>query len=370
MKVLYVSSVNSSIKAGYYHAVVDRVKGLKSQGINITSVNFNRENFKSDDFDYDIFFPRVFNSRYAMAYITELFILFRLFVICRRHEFDLIHVHWAYPIGYAVSIISRLKKIPFVLTCHGSDIHTHPRKNNLVMRRTDSTLRAAAGVFFVSQGLKQEAINLFDGLDNKRLTVSYNGVDVSEQGSHIKSKSSKSERKVLYIGNLNRTKGSDRLPGIIEGIAAGYRGDVKFIIYGDGELYNSLKLDQTLIRNNVHFRGRVSRLEIEKGISRADLVIVPSRKEGFGLVALESFLLGTPCIAYNIDGLREVFKYNLNYLANDKNEFISLSVSVLNNDKERICLSQKKYIIEFSMDSILKKEIIEYKKILQRFSVL
>ena len=99
----------------------------------------------------------------------------------------------------------------------------------------------------------------------------------------------------LTAARLSYEKGIDLL---IE--AAKLAPEIQFVVAGDGPLRESLQTDSPA---NVLFLGRID--NVRQMMQAADCVIIPSRSEGQGIVALEAFAAGVPVIASNVGGLPE-----------------------------------------------------------------
>lgn len=112
-----------------------------------------------------------------------------------------------------------------------------------------------------------------------------------------------------YVGRLREEKGVDIL---IRAIAILHKTNpnVVLVVVGDGPDLKKLKLlaQELGIENSVHWLGSKSQDEVFSLFSVMDILTVPSRFEGFGLVAVEAMAAGLPVVASNADGLREVVK--------------------------------------------------------------
>jgi glycosyltransferase involved in cell wall biosynthesis len=111
---------------------------------------------------------------------------------------------------------------------------------------------------------------------------------------------------VLYLGRLDKRKGVDRIPKIYENLI---NRNLDFILHiaGDGEEEKSLR-DFSKGKNNIRFHGFVSENKKIDLLRKSWVVILPSRKEGYGIVVLEANACGTPVVANNVEGLKESVK--------------------------------------------------------------
>jgi glycosyltransferase involved in cell wall biosynthesis len=133
---------------------------------------------------------------------------------------------------------------------------------------------------------------------------------------------------ILYCGRLSYSKGCDILLNAISVIQEFLR-DRKFrvIVIGDGpEKENLLKMSKALqIFDLVCFKGAMVHEEVIKWMCEADICVIPSRKEGFGLVALEAMSCGCCVIASNTGGLKEIIHTNVNGLLFNGSHYPALS---------------------------------------------
>ena len=109
---------------------------------------------------------------------------------------------------------------------------------------------------------------------------------------------------VLFVGRLHYQKGIDRLIRIVEFARERYRDAMRFIIVGSGPLHSDLKRIAAL--SNVTLNASAERDAVAELMSRAHVLIVPSRWETFGVVAAEALATGTPILATDAGAMREM----------------------------------------------------------------
>lgn len=225
--------------------------------------------------------------------------------IC-MNEYDLIHTHWSYPIGYITMLLAKKYNIPYIITAHGSDIHTIPFKDKKILKYTREVLDNANKVIFVSENLKEYSLKL--GYNNKNSKVIYNGVDIDDFNAldkmKIKKKLGLKKHVVGYIGRLEYIKGVDRIPNILKELSYKVE-DIEFIIIGDGTLKDKLIKELNLLNIEYKYYKSMNHKKLNNYINACDAIIVPSRNESFSCIALEAQACGTTVVATNVGGIPE-----------------------------------------------------------------
>jgi len=235
----------------------------------------------------------------------------------QRHHasFDLIHAHFAYTSGFAAVHSARRKKIPAIITVHGSDINYYTRRNprNLIAAGyTVWGLRHAAAIHAVSQDLKNKVTDL--GVAADRIAVIHNGIQETmffprgdKAALRRQLQLPENDMFFLYTGNFSRVKGLDVLLNAFAQVQ-GKLSNAKLIMIGGGELETDLKQSAQIagLEKKIIWVGKKPHNEIPDWMNAADFLVLPSLSEGFGLVLLEALACGTPVIASAVGGVPEI----------------------------------------------------------------
>lgn len=220
-------------------------------------------------------------------------------------DFDLIDAHYYYPDGVAAALLARYFSKPFTVTALGSDInlianYSIPRR---LMRWAANGASASMGV---SRALTQAMAKM--GMPESRLMVMPNGVDLEK--FHIQSKVASRAAlgwpqlpTLLSVGNLVENKGHH-----IAVDALAHLSDFRLVIAGEGperHMLEALAL-RTNVSSRLQFLGRVEQEQLASCYSAADILVLPSSREGCPNVLLESMACGTPVVATKVGGIPEI----------------------------------------------------------------
>jgi len=236
--------------------------------------------------------------------------------LAQERSYRLIHGHdWL--VAHASAKLADKLDIPYITTIHATE---HGRHQGWVDKPPQSHIHAveramarrADGVIVCSHYMRGHVADIFD-IDEARISMIPNGVDPKDLRpvgdlQALRAKFAQPQEKlVLLVGRLVYEKGFqlalDALPEVIERV-----GDVRFLVAGSGTHEAELKAQAHELGLDEHgtFLGWIGDDALHSLYRIADLCVVPSIYEPFGLVALEAMASGCPCIVADTGGLREV----------------------------------------------------------------
>lgn len=219
-------------------------------------------------------------------------------------DFDIIHCHdWLTVLGGIC--VKRKSGKPLVFTVHSTEYdRSIGNPCPWVMDIERYGINEADGIIAVSRRIKNQIIEKY-GADPKKIRVIYNAIDANTFDHGLKLEPG--EDLILSLGRLTLHKGIDHLLKAAR-IVVDHHPNAKFVIAGKGEKFKdllNLSIDLGL-EKNVFFLGFVSQEDVERLYSRADVFLLPSVFEPFGITALEAMAAGTPTIISKTSGVSEV----------------------------------------------------------------
>ncbi len=228
-----------------------------------------------------------------------------------HEKLDILHVHYAIPHASSAYMAQQILKtrgitMPFITTLHGTDI-TLVGKDETYEPVVTFSINASSGVTAVSENLKERTLRHFDV--NRKIRVIPNFVDFrrfsKQPKEHFKTAiCPNGERLIVHTSNFRKVKRVDDVLKVFNLIAA--KMPAKLLLVGDGpERPHIENLSRELeITENVRFLGKLD--AVEEVLSVADLFIMPSERESFGLAALEAMACEVPVVSTNAGGIPEL----------------------------------------------------------------
>jgi N-acetyl-alpha-D-glucosaminyl L-malate synthase BshA len=233
--------------------------------------------------------------------------------VARTHRLQILHVHYAIPFAAAAILASQVAPelgLKVVTTLHGTDV-TLVGASHSFKPVTAFSIERSDAVTAVSRYLRDETYRQLEV--RKEIEVVPNFVDPDShrvrRSRCLPEKSSERQVTLMHISNFRPLKRLGDVVRIFQRVRE--RMDARLVLVGDGPEYGStIELVEELgLTPWVRFVGVVD--EIAPVLKGADLLLLPSETESFGLVALEAMASGVPVVATEVGGLPEVVEHGV-----------------------------------------------------------
>jgi N-acetyl-alpha-D-glucosaminyl L-malate synthase BshA len=354
-------------------------KGLAQKGHKVHFITYNQPS-RLDFLNENLFYHEVeFNSYPLFEYPPyELALASKMVSVVKNEKLDLLHVHYAIPHASAAYMAKQILKsqgiyIPVVTTLHGTDITLVGRDPSYEPVVTFS-INQSDGVTSVSRDLKKETYEFFD-IQN-HIEVIPNFIDLEKFKKQKKDHFKKAicpngESLVVHTSNFRKVK---RVLDVVNTFYNIHKEiPAKLLMIGDGPDRNAAEqLARDLnIGHDVRFLGKLE--AVEEVLSVADLFLMPSEKESFGLAALEAMACEVPVISTDAGGLPELQVQGVTGFMSavgDVEDMTKKSLLVLDkNNLPQFKGNALKRAQEFDITNILPLYENYYQQILEKASV-
>jgi glycogen(starch) synthase len=298
--------------------------------------------------------------------------------VCQRFDFDLIHGHdWL--VAKACQSLSRSAGLPYLTTIHATEYGRHQgwvgkHPQSYIHRIEARMAKRADGVICCSHYMCGHVADVF-GIDEARVDVIPNGIDpedlvaVDDLAALRARFAEPDQRLVLLIGRLVYEKGFqvalDALPGVIRRL-----GDVRFVVAGSGTHEAELRKQARRLGLMKHgtFLGWIGDDVLHSLYRIADLCVVPSLYEPFGIVALEAMASGVPCIVADTGGLREVvpnFEVGLRFRGGSARHLATMMERVLSDAelRDRLVTEASEHVLRFDWADVATQTRAVYERL-------
>ena len=279
-----------------------------------------------------------------------------------RYAFDLVHGHdWL--VAVAGDHLAKRFRCPLAVTIHATEygrhqgwVDKHPQSH---IHGVERWMANRADAVITCSAYMREHVSDIYAIDEARVAVIPNGIDPAElvPGEDLKAMRAAfarpDERLVLLVGRLVYEKGFhlalEALPGLIERV-----GNVRFVVAGSGTAEQELRAQATQLGLDEHgtFLGWIGDDVLHSLYRIADLTVVPSIYEPFGLVALEAMASGCPCLVADTGGLREVVpneSVGLRFRSRDPRSLAEMAERILTDPalRDRLVAEASEHVLTF-----------------------
>ncbi|MEN8252902.1 MAG: glycosyltransferase family 4 protein [Patescibacteria group bacterium] len=284
-------------------------------------------------------------------------------------KYDLIHAHDWMSFPAAQKMKNQTGK-PMLAHVHSTEFDRIPRGSgsNFIKRAEYQGMQAADLIVAVSHYTKQVLIDKYD-VDADKIKVVHNGIEPLKQSSVELIHFAASRPLLVFMGRLTAQKGAkyfvDLAAAVLEDLP-----DALFVLAGNGDQYQSLlfKAAGNQLSASVLFSGFLRGREKEILLSRADIFVMPSVSEPFGLVAAEAAQRAVPVIISKNSGVAELLSDAIQVDFWNIDEMKAQILKVINNKKysQSIVKKQNQNLKNISWENTAKRLRDLYKDVLSR----
>ncbi len=325
----------------------------------------------------NVYFHEVEISSYPLFeyQLYSLSLTSKMLEVIEYEKLDLMHVHYAIPHAVSAYMAKQIIKknnqdIKIITTLHGTDI-TLVGLEPSFLPLVKYSIEESDGVTAVSRFLKEKTITNYH--INKDIEIIYNFIDTdlfkpAKKCQYKKHVAPNDEKILVHTSNFRTVK---RVPDTIR-ILELVKKEIpaKLLLIGDGpDRSECERLARELnLQNDVVFLGKQDGLA--DILAEADIFLMPSQSESFGLAALEAMSCGVPVVSSSVGGLPELIIHNeTGYIAEfgDVQRMAKYTISLLKNEKKYSVFSKNsrdRSINVFNKEIIVPQYEKYYEKIL------
>src|SRR5215831_8660842 len=266
-----------------------------------------------------IYFHEVTVSQYPLFEYPpyDLALATRMAEVAEIYGLDILHVHYAIPHSVSALLARQMlaaqeksRKLPFVTTLHGTDI-TIVGADRSYLPVTRYSIEQSNGVTAISNYLKKRTLQEFDIRNPIEVIYNFVNCDTYKRGSDSGSRRAEfadaNERILVHVSNFRPVKRICDVVEIFDRVQKQLPS--RLLLMGDGPDRSRAEwlVNKKGLRQKVEFLGKVDR--VSEKLSIADLMLVPSEMESFGLAALEAMACEVPAVATAVGGVPEVIDH-------------------------------------------------------------
>ncbi len=338
-------------------------KALADKGHNVHFISYDQP-VRLDTFTENLFYHEVrFNDYPLFKYAPyEIALTSKIVDIVKAQDISVLHVHYAIPHAAAAVTAKHILaregiQLRIVTTLHGTDI-TLVGKDKSYEPVVSYSLHESDAVTAVSESLKKDTYSYFSY--NGDITVIPNFIDFDrfnkQPKDHFKKVVAPNNEKILvHTSNFRKVK---RVPDVLKIYrVVALQIPAKLILIGDGPERMGVEKEcrECEICKDVIFLGKQE--AVEEILSIADLFIIPSETESFGLAALEAMACEVPVISTNTGGLPEVNIDNLTGFTSDIGDIDKMAADALHILKDenlpKFKQQAKAHALKYKLGNIL-----------------
>jgi L-malate glycosyltransferase len=349
---------------------------LAKEGHQVHFITYSQPT-RLDFFNENLFYHEVEILTYPLFQYPpyELALASKMVDVVKHAQLDLLHVHYAIPHASAAYVAKQILRqenifVPVITTLHGTDITLVGRDPSFEPVVTFS-INESDGITAVSENLRQDTYDHFK--IRKDIRVIPNFVDLQRfrklKKEHFKKAICPNDEKlIVHTSNFRKVKRIEDVVAVFMKVREAI--PVKLLLVGDGP--ERVRIE-TLCRecggcDDIRFLGKLE--AVEEVLSVADLFMMPSEKESFGLAALEAMACEVPVVSSNAGGIPELNRHGFSGFLADVGDVESMTRFALEILDDRNLPVFKKNALararDFDIAAVLPQYEAFYQEVLER----
>ncbi|MBI2650845.1 glycosyltransferase family 4 protein [Candidatus Woesearchaeota archaeon] len=283
--------------------------------------------------------------------------------IAADEDFDVIHCHDWMTFKAGINA-KKIKKKPLIVHVHATEFDRTGGNgiNPYVYSIEKDGMNSADSIIAVSNYTKQMIVEKYN-ISPEKISIVHNAIDFEQEKDSESYGIKKNDKIVLFLGRLTLQKGPDYFIYAAKKVLE-HESNVKFVIAGNGDMEHFIieKVAELGIADKVLFAGFLQGIEVEKAYKMADVYVLSSVSEPFGITPLEAMSNNVPVIVSKNSGVSEVIRHCLLIDFWDINDISNKIISVLRYAPLRETLSENGFceVKKFSWTDTAKKCIEVY----------
>ncbi len=348
---------------------------LAAKGYEIHFISYSRP-FRLGAASEGIHFHKVKTVTYPLFKYPpySLALAVRMADVVRRKKLDILHVHYAIPHATSAFLANEIlapQRVGVVTTLHGTDI-TLVGSDETFYDITRLSIERSDAVTAVSDFLAQEtreALNVTKPID---VIPNFVNGELFQTAASEQTRASidlEGGPVMIHISNFRKVK---NVRDVIRLFASVHeQTGAQLLLLGDGPERVPCRIlaEELGIQSQIHFLG--NQTTVQDVLPLADLLLLPSTVESFGLVALEAMACGVPVVGYEGGGLPEVVRQGEDGLLaplGDLERMIEMTLELLQNENRRAKMaenSRRRAVETFSTDKITREYEAVYRRVFE-----
>ncbi len=287
-------------------------------GKSVVVLTLKPQNYKNTKISEQEFSFKVVRKKLLLNWLWPKWIImfWHIWRIIKQEKIGILWAGEILPTGVVVYFLNKILKLPYVVSCHGTDIlQAQQIKRKKIM--TQKVFQNARYIIVNSKYTASLVKNM--GVNGQKIKIIYPSINNKQpiinkdiQKKFINKYNLEGKKIILSVGRLVERKGFDKVIKAMSSISKEIP-EAVYLIAGKGpesEKLLALASQFPVYKNNIILLGKINDEEKWALMELCDVLVMPARKnnndvEGFGIVYLEANLMGKPVIAGNVGGVKE-----------------------------------------------------------------